>query len=161
MKLQTLTKDGIQEVACNVIADVVSCGGYLFSGIHVIDEDLAEMFVTECAAYAIHEGRVTFDTWYPDEENELGVEMAFCISEASSAELLSLRLLFAKAPPGSVVKTEDGNQFLVLLDGTITDGDLTYNSLAEIGVDFSLKSSIEDVLVNLTINSDHLIAEME
>jgi hypothetical protein len=151
MKIQTINKGGIvQEIICNIIPDVVCCGGLVYPGVHVIDDDLAQLFETECAAYAIHEGRMAFDLWYFDAESD--PEMAFCISEATSAELLDLRLLNAQAPPGAEIKTEDGYRLTVLADGTITDGDITYKSLAEMDVDFSLKSSIQAVLASLSID---------
>ncbi|MEN3374408.1 hypothetical protein [Dechloromonas sp. ZS-1] len=141
MKLQTYRRNvGVQEVVCGLVPDVVHQGSGLFPGIRVFSEDLADEFVVECAAYAIHEGRVGHDIWFSDDENNQGINMAFCISEATSSDLSDLRLLSAKAPAGAVIRTEEGEAFRVMRDGTVTNGSVSYPSLSAISARFTSPS---------------------
>ena len=99
-----------------------------------LDDDL----VTDTIAYAINDGGVLADHIEPAEEGESVIRWR--VSHVSSDVLKLLRRLNAKLPAGSVLTTEDGMRFTVSAEGLITDGDLSYTSMSELGVSFVLEA---------------------
>lgn len=134
MKLLLQDAQGTREVECQIESDMVLQGGQSYPGVTTEDDS----FIAECSTYAINEGGVLCDVW--DLEGE--EKMAFVVSSVTRSELESIRRLDAKPPKGAVIVTEDGYKFTVSEDGTITDGDMSFTSLAEIDADFVLTATL-------------------
>lgn len=62
----------------------------------------------------------------------------FLVTEATSLELETIGLINSSPPENAVIVTEDGFSFVVQKNGDITDGDITFKSMAEFTVRFTL-----------------------
>ena len=60
-------ENGTRRVQARIDTEMVMHGACWFPGL-VIDEP---SFIAECAAYAVNEGRVLFDVWAPDDEDDV------------------------------------------------------------------------------------------
>ena len=94
---------GIRELPVRLVAETVMCGGGLFHGVEIDDDS----FSVDTAAYAINEGGVLADTWGSDEQEDL-LTMAFCVSEATIAELDVLRRRGSALPAGAQLFRANG-----------------------------------------------------
>lgn len=140
MKIALLDGGQILEVVASLQNDFVLVGTERKVG--VILPVLSP--AAECAAYAINEGGELYGSW--QKEGVSGIlEKAFCVVEATSEELELLGLLDAEIPPTGQIRTGDGYT-LEIRDMSISDGDLEYKALSEIGVDFALTSTILPVI---------------
>ncbi len=66
---------------------------------------------------------------------DLAPDVAIRLREATAEA--ALRWLDSNLPEGSIIQTEDGYK-LTRTDGEFTDGDMSYSSLTELGVDFTV-----------------------
>ena len=136
LKIEVLIDGKAFAATGQIIKNLVLCGGCWYPGVVVcgLDDDL----VTDTIAYAINDGGVLADHIEPAEEGESVIRWR--VSHVSSDVLKLLRRLNAKLPAGSVLTTEDGMRFTVSAEGLITDGDLSYTSMSELGVSFVLEA---------------------
>ena len=121
---------GEREVIATIIERGVLKGTSWLPGIQIDEESL----LAECVVSSMMEGGMLFDTWEADPEL-CSPEMSFTVIQARSDDLARLELLAAALPPDATIRTEDG-YVLRLRNGVITDGDVEFTSMSDIGVAF-------------------------
>ena len=136
LKIEVLIEGRTHTATGQIISNLVSSGGCWYPGVVVCGLD--NEFLNETIAYAINEGGVIADCIEPSDQG--GNIIPWRVSYVTSEVLDLLRRLDAMPPTGSVLTTEDGLRFIVTDEALITDGDLAYQSMTDLGVSFVLES---------------------